>query len=225
MKIKVSSVLLQMDSFIVHSAARGTSNGWCWLYLHSGSYDLFRSRLPFLQEEGILNKPDWYRTFTRLSCNRWQCPIISKRPQTKQAGSPSALVSSGVFEFFCRDRYLEGNRPTHLLPLEHKRGGKNLEVFGAGINTRSLHFDLYLWLRDVLSNQTRGIETLLQLCVLFTPRIHYSASRKNKVENILGKKRFCIVKTHRWRKTVSQLFFLSFKFFLDVSQGKRSLLI
>lgn len=189
MKIKVSSVPQQTDSFIVHSAARGTSNGWCWLYLHSESYDLFRSRLPFWQEEGFLNKPDWYRTFTHLSCSRWRCLILSKRPQTKQAGSPSALVSSGVFGFLCWDCYLEGNRPTHLLPLEHKRGGKNLEVFRAGINTRSLHYDLYLWLRDILSNQTRGIETLLRVCVLFTPRIHYSASLKNKVENILKKKK------------------------------------
>lgn len=207
MKIKASSVPLQMDSFIVHSAARGTSNGWCWLYLQSGSYDLFRSRLPFLQGEGILNKPDWYRAFTHLSCNRWQSLKTSKRPQTKQAGSPSALVSSGVFGFLRRDYYLEGNRPMHLLPLEHKRGGKNLEVFRAGINTCSLHFDLYLWL--ILSNQTRGIETLLKLCALFTPRIHYSALLKNKLENILEKKKdFCIVKILRWQKTVSQLFLL-----------------
>lgn len=204
MKIKASSVLLQTDSFIVHSAAWGTSNSWCWLYIHSGSYNLFRSRLPFLQGEGILNMPDWYSTFTHLSCNRWQSLITSKRPQTKQAGSPSALVSSGVFGFLCRDYYLEGNRPTHLLPLKHKRGGKNLEIFRAGINTCSLHFDLYLWL--ILSNQTRGIET-------FVHTQNYSALLKNKVENILEKNDFALYKLLNDRRQFPSYLFYNFTFF------------
>lgn len=73
------------------------------------------------------------RTGTVLSCNRWQCLIISKRPQTKQAGSPSALVSSGVFGFLCRDYYLKGNRPTHLLPREPKGVVRTLRFSGQAL--------------------------------------------------------------------------------------------
>lgn len=113
-----------------------------------------------------------YSAFAHLSCSRWQqCLILSKRPQTNQARSPCALFSWGVFGFLCWDYHLRGNRPRHLLPLEHKRGGKNLEVFRAGINTRSLHFDLYLWLRDILSNPATGIETTLQFCIFLLPAL------------------------------------------------------
>lgn len=63
-------------------------------------------------------------------------------PRTKQAHSPCALFSWGVFRFLCWDYYLQGNRPTHLfrLPLEHKGVVRTLKF-----SRQALTLCLHLW--------------------------------------------------------------------------------
>lgn len=141
----------QIDSFIVHCASWGTSNGRCWLYSHSGG-DLFPDWPCFFTWQWHSERGDQkarrYGISARLSHNRCTTTSSNIKAALRQNRHTHLVpfFSWGVFRFLRWDYYLQGNRLAHLfrLPLRHKEAVRTLRFSGQALTLWACTFDLYL---------------------------------------------------------------------------------
>lgn len=147
----------QIDSFIVHCTSWGTSNGRCWLCLHSGGDSIPSWLFFFIQQRHSKRgkrKARWSRTSARLSRNRYTTTSSNIKAALRQ-NRHTLLVpffSWGVFRLLCWDYYLQRNRPTHLfrLRLRHRVVVRTLKFSGQALTLWALH----LWFVSPFDSET-----------------------------------------------------------------------